>query len=539
MTAAAPKTDARKRWNNPAGHWIANRSLNTKILIIVGTMTLVAALVGAAAILSMSTLNKAVSSLYDESFVASQQLNKITSDVGSMHANVLTYGQTPDPALLAQIKALDAAVDADNVAYSANTVNPALMDQTIFLWDKYTVARDNYLKAANGGNPAAVISVRDSQLTPAIIRAKYNLLELANQENAAAQTNKADAEAAYKSGRNFVIIVLIVGLVLATALGLAIARGIVKRVKVVSDVIDRIAEGDLTTKVGMASRDEIGRMGIQLDRAAATLRSTISQISGSSHTLAGSAQEMTEVSGRISVNSEQTSSRAGHVSTAAEQVSANVATVAAASEEMSASIREIATSAADAAEVARGAVEVAQSANSTVAKLGVSSAEVGNIVKVITSIAEQTNLLALNATIEAARAGEAGKGFAVVASEVKDLAQETAKATEEISSRIQAIQTDTSAAVDAIAQIAEVIERINAYSDTIASAVEEQTATTTEIGRSVSEAAGGSTEIAQTITAVAEAAQSTNDSVGDSRRTAGELSRLAEELQTLVAQFRV
>nr|BFE69452.1 hypothetical protein GCM10020092_027530 [Actinoplanes digitatis] len=127
----------------------------------------------------------------------------------------------------------------------------------------------------------------------------------------------------------------------------------------------------------------------------------------------------------------------------------------------------------------------------------------------------------------------------MVASEVKDLAQETAKATEEISSRIQAIQTDTSAAVDAIAQIAEVIERINAYSDTIASAVEEQTATTTEIGRSVSEAAGGSTEIAQTITAVAEAAQSTNDSVGDSRRTAAELARLADELQSLVSQFQV
>ncbi|MET8152336.1 methyl-accepting chemotaxis protein [Actinoplanes sp. NPDC049668] len=539
MTADAPKPSARKRWKNPARRWIANRSLNAKILIIVGTTTLVTALVGAAAILGMSTLNKAVSDLYDESFVASQQLNRITSDVGSQHSAVLNYGQTPDASWLPTIKALDAQIDADNAAYRENTVNPQLMDQTILLWDKYTVARDTYLQTARGGNPAATIAVRDSQLTPAIIRAKYNLEQLAAQENEAAAANKADAEAAYKSGRNFVIIVLVVGLVLATALGLAIARGIVKRVGTVADVIDRIAEGDLTAKIGATSTDEIGRMGAQLDRATATLSSTISQISGSSHTLAGSAQEMTELSGRIAVNSEQTSTRAGHVSTAAEQVSANVATVAAASEEMSASIREIATSAADAADVARGAVEVAQSANTTVAKLGVSSAEVGNIVKVITSIAEQTNLLALNATIEAARAGEAGKGFAVVASEVKDLAQETAKATEEISSRIQAIQTDTSAAVDAIAQIAEVIERINAYSDTIASAVEEQTATTTEIGRSVSEAAGGSTEIAQTITAVADAAQSTNDSVGESRRTAAELARLADELQSLVAQFRV
>jgi methyl-accepting chemotaxis protein len=206
---------------------------------------------------------------------------------------------------------------------------------------------------------------------------------------------------------------------------------------------------------------------------------------------------------------------------------------------MTASIRDIATSAADAAGVARGAVEVAQSANTTVAKLGASSAEVGNIVKVITSIAEQTNLLALNATIEAARAGEAGKGFAVVASEVKDLAQETAKATEEISQRIGAIQTDTDAAVGAIGQISEVIERINAYSDTIASAVEEQTATTSEIGRNVAEAAIGSTSIAETISGVAEAAQNTNAGVSESQRTAEELARLASELQGLVGQFRI
>jgi methyl-accepting chemotaxis protein len=539
MTADATETAARKRRRNPVVSWIADRALNTKILFIVGTMMIVSALVGVVAIIGMTTLNKAVGNLYDESFVAAQQLNHITSDVGSMHAAVLNYGQTPDPALLSQIKALDAQLDKDISEYHANTVNPALMDQTIFLWDKYKVARGNYLKAANGDDPAAALSIRDSQLTPAIIRAKYNLDQLAIQENAAAQANKADAESTYKSGIMLIVVVLVVGLVIALVLGLWIAAGLVRRVRKVAAVIDRIAEGDMTSQVGPTAKDEIGLMGDQLDRATATMRSTISQITGSSHTLAGSAQEMAEVSGRISVNSEQTSSRAGHVSAAAEQVSANVATVAAASEQMSASIREIATSASDAAEVARGAVEVAQSANTTVAKLGVSSAEVGNIVKVITSIAEQTNLLALNATIEAARAGESGKGFAVVASEVKDLAQETAKATEEISMRIQAIQTDTSAAVDAIAQIAAVIERINAYSDTIASAVEEQTATTTEIGRSVSEAAGGSTEIAQTITAVAEAAQSTNESVDESRRTAEELSRLAEELQSLVAQFKV
>jgi methyl-accepting chemotaxis protein len=524
---------------HPVRRWIADRSLKTKIMIIVAALTIVATSVGVVAVVRMATLNDAVQHLYDESFVAAQNLNTITTDVGTMHALVLTYGQTPDPSLLAQIKPLDGQIDADITAYRATTVNPALMDQTIFLWDKYVEARDAYLKVAASGDAAAAVTVRDTQLIPAIVRAKYNLQQLAAQETTQAQANLAETDDTYRSARLIVIIVLVIGLVVATALGLAIARGIGARVRVVSRIIDRIADGDLTHTANLHNADEIGRMGEQLDRATATLRSTISRITGSSHTLAGSAQEMAEVSGRIAVNAEQTSSRAGHVSAAAEQVSANVASVATGTEQMSASIREIATSAADAAGVARGAVEVAQSATGTVAKLGVSSGEVGNIVKVITSIAEQTNLLALNATIEAARAGEAGKGFAVVASEVKDLAQETAKATEEISSRIQAIQTDTSAAVEAIAQIADVIERINAYSDTIASAVEEQTATTSEIGRSVAEAAGGSTEIAQTITGVAEAAQSTNESVDESRRTAGELARLADELQSLVSKFRV
>ncbi|MFI7599558.1 methyl-accepting chemotaxis protein [Actinoplanes sp. NPDC049681] len=526
-------------FRSPLGNWLGNRSLNTKILIIVAAMTLVAAAVGLVALARLAEMASVGENLFKQSFTASKQLNKISSDTGTVHAYVLTYGQSPSPDIRAAIKKMDAQIVQDGAAYRATTVNPRLMDQTLFLWTKYVEARDAYLNAADAGNTQATLQVRDTQVQPAIIRAKYNLEQLAMQEEDAARARAADAASTYESARTFVIVTLLVGLALATLLGLAIARGIVSRVRSVSQVIDSIAAGDLTRTASMKSKDEVGRMADQLDRATATLRSTISRITGSSHTLAGSAQEMAEVSTRIAVNAEQTSSRADLVSVAAGTVSSNVDTVAAASEEMTASIKEIASSAADAAAVARGAVEVAQSANTTVAKLGVSSAEVGNIVKVITSIAEQTNLLALNATIEAARAGEAGKGFAVVASEVKDLAQETAKATEEISNRIQAIQTDTSAAVDAIGEIAAVIERINAYSDTIASAVEEQTATTSEIGRSVAEAAGGSTEIARTISGVAEAAQNTNDGVTESRRTADELARLAEELQSLVAQFRV
>lgn len=255
-------------------------------------------------------------------------------------------------------------------------------------------------------------------------------------------------------------------------------------------------------------------------------------------TLSASSEELSAVSSEMSANAEETSAQANVVSAAAEQVSKNVQTVATGVEEMGASIREIAGNSNEAARIAQQAVKVAETTNQTIAKLGESSSEIGKVIKVITSIAEQTNLLALNATIEAARAGEAGKGFAVVANEVKELAKETAKATEDISQKIEAIQGDTRGAVDAIRQISQIIGQINDISNTIASAVEEQTATTNEISRNVAEAAKGSGEIAQNITSVASAAQSTTQGATNAQQAAVELSRMAADLQQLVARFK-
>jgi methyl-accepting chemotaxis protein len=312
------------------------------------------------------------------------------------------------------------------------------------------------------------------------------------------------------------------------------------RVKVESilDVVNSAGRGDLTKEMLVKGADSIGQMGEGLARFFTNLRGSVGNIAQTSQTLASASRELTAVSQQMASNAEETAAQANVASAAAEQVSRNVTTVSTGAEEMGASIEEIAKNANEAAKVATAAVKVAERTNTTVAKLGESSAEIGNVIKVITSIAQQTNLLALNATIEAARAGEAGKGFAVVANEVKELAKQTAKATEDISRKIEAIQGDTKGAVEAIAQIGKIINQINDIQNTIASAVEEQTATTGEISRNVNEAAKGSNEIAQNITGVAQAARSTTEGASNTKTSADELSKIATDLQNLVSQFK-
>ncbi|MBS1818602.1 MAG: PAS domain-containing protein [Acidobacteria bacterium] len=312
-----------------------------------------------------------------------------------------------------------------------------------------------------------------------------------------------------------------------------------RKVAAILEVVNAAAKGDLTREMTVSGGDAAGMIADGLKGFLSDLRVSIAAITQNAQALASSSEELSAVSTQMGANAEETATQASVVSAASEQVSKNVQTVATGTEEMSASIKEIAKNANEAAKVATAAVKVADSTNTAVAKLGESSMEIGKVIKVITSIAQQTNLLALNATIEAARAGEAGKGFAVVANEVKELAKETAKATEDIGQKIEAIQTDTKAAVEAIVQISSIIGQVNDISNTIASAVEEQTATTNEIGRNVAEAAKGSNEIAQNIAGVAQAARSTTDGANDTQKSAHQLSKMAAELQSLVSRFQL
>ena len=316
------------------------------------------------------------------------------------------------------------------------------------------------------------------------------------------------------------------------------AEDLMQKVTLLLSVVDAAAAGDLTREITFHGDDAICRVADSLGRLIADLRTSITGIGQTAMGVASASEELLAISQQVARSSDEASGQASLVSRTSEQVSANVTIVAASSEEMLASIREISKSATESSRIARSAVSMADETNRTISKLGISSVEIGKVIKVITSIAQQTNLLALNATIEAARAGEAGKGFAVVANEVKELAKETARATEEISLKIEAIQNDTKAAVKAIGEVSSIINEVNDISSTIASAVEEQTATTNEIGRNVSDAAVGTTEIARNIGKVAASSESTTAGARDTEIAAKALTKMANELQSLVQRFR-
>ncbi|WP_033340516.1 methyl-accepting chemotaxis protein [Catenuloplanes japonicus] len=528
------------------GAWLGDLRIGVKFAVALVVALLAGGLVAIVGMAGLGSANQNAVGIYEENLRPSQLLaaaqGAFDDELFSLALMNISSSATATAQRRTESQVAMDALASDLGEYEKLGLDPAQQGPFATITDGLVTigkARDEQLIPAATNSDSAGFEAAYTAVEPTVDAVNAAFDELAAFEASSGEAEAAASTSSYRTSRNTMLACWVVGTVLAALLGVFVVRRITGPLGEVSGVLERMADGDLTGQVTVRSRDESGVMAGALNRAVAGMRRTVESLGGASHSLAAAAEQLSTTSTQIAGSAEQTSAQAEVVSSAAGEVTRNVQTISAGSEQMGASIREISQNANQAAQVAGTAVTQAQETNRTVVKLGESSAEIGNVVKLITAIAEQTNLLALNATIEAARAGEAGKGFAVVASEVKDLAQETARATESISSRVAATQADTEIVITAIGEISEVIARISDYQTTIASAVEEQTATTSEMNRGVSEAAGGISEITSGVETLAGAARMTSESVAEAQRASEELARMSGELQGLVSTFRV
>ncbi len=525
----------------------ARFGLRSRMLGSILVVALTTVGVGAFGINRMSELSDKAEAVYERGAVPLDGLRRLEADWWQLSANVARSNVAVLPATTIA-KAKESAAEYMQVLADRTTAVDAmpLPAEARAAFTEFATAVDTYLPALAelsqpdfiAGNPARAIELLGIMGEQETV-IKESITAATAAAAASSQATAAEAEAAYSSARNLTLAIMAAGLLISVVLASLVSRGVTRPVQRIREILGQVAAGDLTVRAGRTGGAELGEMAESLDETLDAISHVLLLVNDSSTRLAAASTQLNAAAEGISANARTAAGQADDVVASAGAVAASVDTVATGSSQMESAIREISQNASEASRVASQAVDVAENTTRTVGKLGDSSQEIATVIKLINGIAEQTNLLALNATIEAARAGEAGKGFAVVASEVKELAQETARATEDISKRVEAIQADTAGAVEAISQISSVIGEINDFQATIAAAVEEQTATTNEMNRNVAEAASGTQGIAAAISGLAAGTQETNQRVTDAQAASADLARMSGELQEAVARFKV
>jgi methyl-accepting chemotaxis protein len=518
-----------------------DRKFRTKLLLGFTSIALLCSLGGAYGLVVQNRLASSQSSTYNDSLLPAETLQQALTTTLSTRNDVLALINTIfDNHLIAKQTLDDGNKSVDAALKSVKSHRLSAADAKTLTQLQADLVKYNTALTKVIAIPVDAQAQRQNQEDQDVdlylaVKADFDTLD---KDLVGAGTKSYTAsQATATTARNSTVALVLLAFAIAFGLALLLSRRMARPIDATSKALLAAAEGDLTRRVEVKGRDEFAHMGTSLNTALDRISRTVKDIDESVSVLASSSEELAAVSQQLASGAEETSAQTGAVSSAVSQVNAHVHSVSASAEEMGASIREIARNANDAAQVAANAAQMANDAMTTVAKLGASSTQIGDVVKVISSIAEQTHLLALNATIEAARAGEAGRGFAVVANEVKELATETAKATESIEPLIRALQGESTAVTDVFARIQDIVGSILEAQSTIASAVEEQTATTNAIAQSIAEAAGGSGEIVRNIGGVADGAQSTSGGAVNTQKAAHELAEVAARLQTQIDQF--
>lgn len=456
------------------------------------------------------------------------------TDAAAPGNEVATGTQGVKDNVAAHIKQIDDAVLTAAQKADKETLKAA--------WNEYWQVNANLFTTLQTVNPQSIAAANELVRGP--LADAYGKVNDTASKLDKSITKDTDEYAVYLQGTLLrwmpaFIVALVVMIVCILVISQVVSRQVLAAIAQLQQATEHFERGDLSVPIEAKRLDELGKVSLSLENARNSLGRAISVACSTSGVVAQSTSSLAEKLSQTAVTSSQASTEADTGAQAAGAVSAAIETTAAGIEEMSASIREISSNANHAADIAGQAAEAAREANNTISKLGESSQQIGEVISTIQAIAEQTNLLALNATIEAARAGEAGKGFAVVAEEVKDLAGETGTATENISHQIEKIQQDSTAAIDAITRITKIIEDVNNVSMTIASAVEQQTATTAEMGRSVTEASSGASSLSQQVASFASMAAGASTELRKLSEDVKDLDTQVNELNTEMHKFTI